>query len=49
MSIAFNKDTPDGIINLWQETYDGLVKEGVVKNIFRTHGLENLYPTFYND
>lgn len=49
MSIAFNKDTPDGIINLWQETYDGLVKEGVVKNIFRTHGLQGLYPTFYDD
>ena len=49
MSIAFNKDTPDGIINLWQETYDRLVKEGVVKNIFRTHALESLYPTFYDD
>ena len=47
--IAFNKDTPDGIINQWQETYDRLVKEGVVKDIFQTHDLISLYPTLYDD
>ena len=47
--IAFNKETPDGIINQWQKTYDGLVEEEVVKDIFQKHGLESLYPTLYND
>ena len=46
MYIAFNKDTLDDIIDSWQGTYDGLVKEGVVKSIFQKHGLESLYPTF---
>lgn len=46
MYIAFNKDTPDDIINVWQGAYDGLVNEGVVKSIFQKHGLESLYPTF---
>ena len=39
----------DGIINQWQGTYDELVKEGVVKDIFQIHDLINLYPTFYDD
>ena len=47
MAIAFNKDTPDGIISRWQGAYDGLVKEGVVKNFFQKHGLESLYPTIF--
>ena len=46
MYIAFNKDTPDAVIDLWQATYDRLVKEGAVKTIFRRHGLESLYPSF---
>ncbi len=47
--IAFNKDTPDSIINQWQKTYDGLVKEGVVKDIFQAHDLQSLYPTLYDN
>ncbi len=46
LRLAFNKDTPDDIINLWQGTYGGLVKEGVAKSIFQKHGLESLYPAF---
>jgi polar amino acid transport system substrate-binding protein len=46
MYIAFNKDTPDDIIDRWQGTYDGLVKKGAVKKIFQNHGLESLYPAF---
>ena len=49
MAIAFNKDTPDRIINLWQNTYDRLVKGGVVKKIFQKYNLEGLYPSFYDD
>jgi len=45
MSIAFHKETPDGTIKRWQAAYDALVKEGVVKEIFKKHGLETLYPT----
>lgn len=47
MYIAFNEGTSDEIINLWQDTYDALVKEGVVKNIFQQHDLKSLYPTFH--
>ena len=46
MSIAFNKDTSDAIINRWQAAYDALVKDGTVKAIFRKHNLQSLYPSF---
>ena len=46
MAIAFNKDTPDATVNSWQAAYDGLIKDGTVKEIFKKHGLESLYPSF---
>jgi len=46
MSIAINKNTPDTLVNLWQQAFDELVKEGTVKKILQKHGLENLYPSF---
>jgi len=49
MAIAFNKDTPDGIINQWQETYEELIKEGIIKDYFQIHDLVSLYPTLYDD
>lgn len=47
MYMAFSKNTPDATVEQWQVTYDDLVKDGVVKSIFRKHGLESLYPTFH--
>ncbi len=45
MAIAFNKQTPDDVINTWQTAFDGLVKDGSVKKIYQNYGLESLYPT----
>ena len=44
--IAFNRQTDDAIITQWQERYNQLVNDGIVKTIFEKHGLESLYPTF---
>ncbi len=49
MAIAFNKDTPDDVIARWQSAYEGLVKQGVIKDIFHRHGLEILYPTKFGN
>ena len=47
--IAFNNETPDSIIAAWQNAYDGLVQEGAVMNLFRTHDLIGLYPTTFDN
>jgi polar amino acid transport system substrate-binding protein len=46
MYIAFNKQTGDHIVDQWQQAFDALVAEGVVKSIFEKHGFESLYPSF---
>ncbi len=43
MYIAFNKDTPDAVINRWQKALDGLYAEGAVKAIFAKYKLSYLY------
>jgi len=45
MYIAFNKGTPDIVIQSWQKAYDDLFDEGVVKRIYKDYGMEALYPT----
>jgi ABC-type amino acid transport substrate-binding protein len=47
MYIAFNKETPDDTVKQWQQTYDAMVKEGVVEKIYQGHNLESLYPTVW--
>jgi polar amino acid transport system substrate-binding protein len=42
--IAFNKETSDDIVRLWQKTYDTLLKEGVIGDIVRSHNVESLSP-----
>ena len=41
--IAFNKKTPDEIINKWQKAYDELYESGKVKEIFKKHKVSYLY------
>jgi polar amino acid transport system substrate-binding protein len=49
MSIAFNKQTPDSVIDLWQGTYDALYRGGIIKKILKAHGLLSLYPSNLRD
>jgi len=41
--IAFNKNTPNEIINKWQYAYDKLYNSGKVKEIFEKHNANYLY------
>jgi polar amino acid transport system substrate-binding protein len=42
--IAFNKDTDDEIISLWQNSLDELKKNGAVFKIYEKYNLQDLYP-----
>ncbi len=42
--IAFNKQTPDDVINNWKKEYQKLYKTGKIKAIFQKYHLESLYP-----
>ncbi|WP_108652710.1 substrate-binding periplasmic protein [Dongshaea marina] len=43
--IAFNKQTPDPVIQSWQASFDELYRSGTVKAIFHQHGQLALYPS----
>jgi len=47
--IAFNKETPDDVIDRWQKAYDDLVNEGVVKKIFQNYNLGGMRPSVVGD
>jgi len=49
MYIAFNKGTPDALLNKWQTTYETLHKEGHIEKIFSKYGLDTLYPKILAD
>ncbi|PCI61822.1 MAG: hypothetical protein COB35_05125 [Gammaproteobacteria bacterium] len=42
--IGFNKETPANIINLWQQAFQELYQQGIIKNIYQKHHLLTLYP-----
>lgn len=42
--IAFNKETSDKTVILWQKTYQKLYKAKVIEAIFTKHNMLNLYP-----
>ncbi|MBL4909233.1 MAG: transporter substrate-binding domain-containing protein [Alteromonadaceae bacterium] len=42
--IGFNTQTSDDIVNLWQNTYQDLYQQGVIKKIYQQHHLLALYP-----
>lgn len=44
MYIAFNKKTSDQVIKRWQETYDQMIREGLVWDILAKHNMSILYP-----
>ena len=41
--ITFNINTPDEVVNLWQQTLNNMHQEGMVEEIFRRHKLEYMY------
>ncbi|MBM7623908.1 substrate-binding periplasmic protein [Sporohalobacter salinus] len=43
--IAFNKNTPDTIINKWEKAYEELRKEGFIKKVLKKYNYSILYPT----
>lgn len=49
MYMAFNKNTADSTIQLWQKTYNQLHKEGHIQKIFTKYGLDTLYPQTLED
>jgi len=43
--IGFNKNTPNKTISLWQNAYQHLYQQGIIKQIYKKHKLLSLYPT----
>ena len=43
--IAFNKNTDDEIIKLWQNAYDELYNSGEIERIFKNH---DEFPLYWN-
>ncbi len=44
---AFNKATPDRVVNNWQQALDNIRQQGTMLEVFKKHNLENLYPIQY--
>jgi len=42
---AFNINTPDKIVNKWQNALDTLRKNGTMRNIYKKYKMETLYPS----
>jgi len=42
--IAFNKNTPDKVIESWQKIFIEIYESGRVKKIFEKHNMMSLYP-----
>lgn len=44
LSLAFHKDTSAEVVDRWQEAYEDLYEEGVVRQIYENTDLLELYP-----
>jgi len=43
--IAFNKDTPDATVSVWQKAYESMYNNGTIKKIFEKNKNKSLYPS----